>query len=93
MKIVTFEGRHLLGLLDELHRIVEREGLLQVRVAVDGGLKIKVNEGVWTPPLGVVTGEDEPVDCPRCADMDEAEADAREGWYTAHEIIDAGRQS
>ena len=28
-------------------------GTHQVRVAIDGGFKISVNGGVWTPPLGV----------------------------------------
>jgi hypothetical protein len=38
---------HELGLLPE-------EALYKISFAIDGGLKIKVNEGAWTPPLGKV---------------------------------------
>lgn len=53
--ILTFEA----DTLDALLRLVEkahRDGCYRLRVAVDGGeLKLKVNEGMWTPGLGRVT--------------------------------------
>jgi hypothetical protein len=53
--IVTLEA----DTLDSFLRLVEKahvDGCYRLRVAVDGGsLKLKVNEGMWTPGLGRVT--------------------------------------
>lgn len=53
MEIYLFEGARLDDLLDELNELVEdRAEIRRIRVTVDGGLKLKVDGGAWTPPLG-----------------------------------------
>ena len=54
-EMVIFEGEDLDALLRQLEWIGERYAaadLRRVRFAFDGGLKIKVNEHTWSPPLG-----------------------------------------
>ncbi len=53
MEIVTFTGTAL----DELRTLLASHTSPDVhtlRVAVDGGLKVKANEDVWTAPYGAV---------------------------------------
>jgi hypothetical protein len=51
--IVIFEGLALTDLLERLQDL-DAADVYRLRVCVDGGFKIKVNEGTWTPPLGVL---------------------------------------
>jgi hypothetical protein len=56
-EIVEFKGQELTELLDRLRSLVEDDGhgsVHSIRFAVDGGLKLKVNNSTWTPPLGQV---------------------------------------
>jgi hypothetical protein len=58
MPIYRIEGADLdtlvrwLG-LGELSRGVDDSPLPTVRIAIDGGVKVKVNQLSWSPPLGV----------------------------------------
>jgi hypothetical protein len=54
-------GFEVIGELEgaDLHRLVERLAeaeeagrLVTLRVALDGGVKYKINEGGWSPPIG-----------------------------------------
>lgn len=49
--IVTLTGEDLGTLLD-IMRAADRRLPWQIKICVDGGVKIKIDEGVWTPPLG-----------------------------------------
>lgn len=54
-EMVIFEGEELDALMRQLEWIRDRKDaadLRRVRFALDGGLKIKVNEHTWSPPLG-----------------------------------------
>lgn len=54
-EIITFTGHELTDLLDRFRSLVENDqngAITSVRVCVDGGFKMKINNGVWTPPLG-----------------------------------------
>lgn len=47
------EGVELSVIMDVLaDAVARREGVYKITVCVDGGLKIKVNEGMWTPAYG-----------------------------------------
>ena len=53
--LVMIEGDALQELLN-LCAAAREGGTYRLRIAVDGGyLKMKRNEGTWTPPLGLVT--------------------------------------
>lgn len=54
--VVLVEGNALEDLIDELSRIARREPYA-IRFAIDGGIKIKVDNGVWSPPLGQIEEE------------------------------------
>lgn len=56
-EIIRFEGRELTDLLDRFRSLADQDQTGQVwslEVCVDGGLKFKVNNATWTPPLGTV---------------------------------------
>jgi hypothetical protein len=48
MDLATFKSE----VLDALTRLNDRGTLSKVSVCIDGGVKIKVNELMWTPPMG-----------------------------------------
>lgn len=57
MQIIRLSRQEIELVADELNRAVETDGT--VLVAIDGfphearpSFKVKVNEGVWSPPLG-----------------------------------------
>lgn len=51
--IVVLEGNDLEQFLTLLQDIAASSNrIYRLRLAVDGGIKVKVNEGVWTPPYG-----------------------------------------
>jgi hypothetical protein len=57
--IVIVEGDDLVRLMEVLTEITEslddpRHGIYRLRFAIDGGIKIKANEGVWTIDYGRV---------------------------------------
>jgi hypothetical protein len=45
-------GAHLDQLVAYLRQVTTYEPLTTLRIAVDGGVKIKVNEFSWTAPYG-----------------------------------------
>jgi len=47
-EIYELTGTDLASLL----RLLNRPDIWDLKVAIDGGLKIKVNGGCWTPPMG-----------------------------------------
>lgn len=49
-KIYTLDGGDLEYLADVLAKVAKRGG--KVRFTIDGGLKFKVDEDMWTPPYG-----------------------------------------
>jgi hypothetical protein len=51
---VKVEGQQLAELLEYLRAVVDFGVVDTLRVSVDGGLKIKVNQFSWTAPYGVV---------------------------------------
>jgi hypothetical protein len=53
-KIVTVEGRDLDSLRGELSNLADAR---TVRFVIDGGIKIKVDGGMWSPPLGELPKE------------------------------------
>lgn len=53
-EIIRFEGAELADLLDRLEDLTNDIGVTSIEVCVDGGFKIKVNGGTWSPPLGTV---------------------------------------
>jgi exosome complex RNA-binding protein Rrp42 (RNase PH superfamily) len=54
MIVWEITGYELAALLDSLRRPDGRtlEDIRKVSVAIDGGVKVKVNEYVWSPPMG-----------------------------------------
>jgi hypothetical protein len=53
MKVIKIDGLQLAQLLQELEMVEHRSGIHTLRVAFDeGGAKFKVNETVWSLPLG-----------------------------------------
>lgn len=53
--IVILEGDDLKRFLEHLESVVEsKDRVYRLRFAVDGGVKFKVNEYVWSPPYGEV---------------------------------------
>lgn len=52
MEIVIFEGEDLSQLLDFFAGLNPTKGTYRLRFAVEGGLKVKANEGIWSPPIG-----------------------------------------
>lgn len=54
--IVRIEGPQLemvLSTIKSSEERIGRGGIYRMRFAIDdGGVKIKINEGVWSPPLG-----------------------------------------
>lgn len=57
--IVDVTGDDLAELLDELADLAGRyrDRAYRVSFAIDGGIKIKVNEYTWSPPMGEVRAE------------------------------------
>lgn len=56
MKIVKIEDA---STIDEIRRAINSPRTHTLRFSVDdGGVKIKVNQGVWSPPLGKVEVDD-----------------------------------
>lgn len=53
MDIITLSADEIRLLADELEYARAREAT--VRFIIDGGLKFKVGEGMWTAPLGETT--------------------------------------
>jgi hypothetical protein len=53
-EIAMIKGDDLAPLLEELERIVkDRAGVFEVLAVVDcGTLKLKINQRVWSPPMG-----------------------------------------
>jgi hypothetical protein len=52
--IVRVEGSALATLRRYVQRDVMHDQVTHVRFVVDGGLKVKCNEEMWTPPLGTI---------------------------------------
>jgi hypothetical protein len=52
-EFVEIEGAELKRFLDQA-TTAEEQGVYRLRVAIDGGLKIKWNEYSWSPPMGTV---------------------------------------
>jgi hypothetical protein len=53
--IIKVEGSQLTMLLNALSIVVTQNDVYSLRFAIEeGAIKIKVNEGVWSPPLGKV---------------------------------------
>lgn len=50
--IVILEGDDLKRFFEHMQSAVEVGRIHRMRFAVDGGLKFKVNEYVWSPPYG-----------------------------------------
>jgi len=48
--IITIEGEALAALIEDIE-YAKAGGLYRLRIAVDGGLKVKANEGMWSPAL------------------------------------------
>jgi hypothetical protein len=65
--IVIVEGDDLVRLMEVLAEITDefRPGIYRLRFAIDGGIKIKANEGVWTIDYGRVEIPARDL-CPRC---------------------------
>lgn len=55
-EFVIFEDGDLREILAELAAIVDYKGTNKITIAIDGGLKIKVNEGGWSHPMGKIKG-------------------------------------
>lgn len=57
--IVRLEGPGLSMLIQSIANVENRisggGGIYRLRFAIDeGGIKVKINEGIWTPPLGSI---------------------------------------
>ena len=52
-KFAVLEGPDL---RDFLQGINDSGHVYRLRIAVDGGLKVKINEGTWSPALGAEEG-------------------------------------
>jgi hypothetical protein len=57
--IVRLEGPGLSMLVQSIANVENRinggGGIYRMRFAIDdGGIKVKINEGVWSPPLGEI---------------------------------------
>jgi hypothetical protein len=52
--IADISGAELDHLVQSLAQAWRRGGIYTVAVCIDGGLKIKLNEASWAPPLGTV---------------------------------------
>lgn len=50
--IVILEGDDLKRFLDHIKHAINDDRVYRLRFAVDGGLKFKANEYVWSPPYG-----------------------------------------
>lgn len=56
--IVDVTGDDLAELLAEMTDITgHRSHVYRLSFAIDGGIKIKVNEATWSPPMGEVRAE------------------------------------
>lgn len=53
--IAILEGDDLKRFLEHVQSEIDAGRIYRMRFAVDGGLKMKVNEYVWSPPYGKVT--------------------------------------
>jgi hypothetical protein len=53
--IVEISGTELAELIRQVKE-AEEHGVYMLRVAIDGGVKIKWNEYTWSPPMGTVKG-------------------------------------
>ena len=54
-KIVEFGGHELRHLMADLQHIVaQADHVYRIRSTIDGGIKIKVNEDIWSPAMGTV---------------------------------------
>jgi hypothetical protein len=57
IEYVILEGEELSDFLDYMRRITRDgtvDGVYRVRVAIENGVKVKVNEHTWSPPMGAV---------------------------------------
>lgn len=54
--IIVLEGADLRTLIQGIAAFASDDSptIYRMRFAIDGGLKVKVNEGMWTAPLGEV---------------------------------------
>lgn len=51
-EVAILEGEALERFLEHMQNAINSGRVRRLRFAVDGGLKIKVNELVWSPPYG-----------------------------------------
>lgn len=51
-EVVLVNGDELSALLDMLDAYRADGSIFQMFFAIDGGLKVKVNAGVWSAPMG-----------------------------------------
>lgn len=52
--VAVLEGDAIENLLALMRRVDRRSGTYRIQVCIDEGLKIKVDELVWSPPIGRV---------------------------------------
>lgn len=52
--VVILEGEQLKRFLEHLENVHDGD-VYRLRFAVDGGVKFKINEQVWSPPYGEMT--------------------------------------
>lgn len=53
--IVILTGEDLqcfLNMMEDAAHLADTQGVRSIRFAIDGGLKVKVNGGTWSPPIG-----------------------------------------
>lgn len=50
--IVILDGYELKKFLEHMQNAINSDQVHTIRFAVEDGLKIKVNQHVWTPPYG-----------------------------------------
>lgn len=53
--VVILEGDDLKRFLEHIQDAIANDRVYRMRFAVDGGIKFKVNEYVWSPPYGKIT--------------------------------------